>query len=758
MAQERFLIAPSVSGIVQNVRSWLIPDDAFFSLKNLYVWRGFVRKRVGAGLLYGNTAQVEPQLISRLRVQVGVTVGGGLVSTVPGASFHIGQMFSIGDQMFTVYQLGAPAAMLFTGVAVTATYDTTNGNFDIAGTGQPDGMTVYFYPADPVMNFFTLFTNTLVRERYLAFDEQFAYEIQPGGGWRRLDTGAATWTGSDSDFYSAANFSGITDYDFFLFVVNNTAADGIRYLDATTNTWVQYARSYSSAANTEILTCAVVIQFKNRLLLLNTLEEDGGVGTQRRYQSRCRYSSIGGIAAVEAFYEPPGFYGRGGFVDAPTKEEIVGAQILKDRLIVYFEYSTWELVYQNNEIAPFKWISINIELGAQSSNSIVPFDAGILGIANIGIHTCNGTNVNRIDLQIPDQVYTIRNEQEGPQRVAGVRDYEAELVYWTFPSIYFQVNNATYPNRIFVYNYRNNTWAIFEDSITAFGYIQLTSGLSWGNLDYILWENAFNHWGDGDGQSFKQLVVAGNQEGYTFYMDKDVTQNAPGLQISNIFTITHPDSRTTRFRMTIFNHNLAIGAFLLLESIQEEVTIPAGNLEDMNGHIVLVTDVFTTNAIEVTLISTANPPVLYDGIYVGGGTCTLVSNIYAETKQYNFYIDKGVNFSVNKLDMLVTKVNRNMNDPADTGSVLTILFNPNTGHTSPSSTELSLSAYDPIFYPYEQFQSRLWHTVYPNITGSFIQLEIGWTGAQVLDTRISLANVEIHAMLFYTEVTDSRLQ
>ena len=55
----------------------------------------------------------------------------------------------------------------------------------------------------------------------------------------------------------------------------------------------------------------------------------------------------------------PGF---GNAIDAATQEAIVSAEFLKDRLIVYFERSTWELVYTGNQIYPFTWQKINTEL------------------------------------------------------------------------------------------------------------------------------------------------------------------------------------------------------------------------------------------------------------------------------------------------------------------------------------------------------------------------------------------------------------
>ena len=52
----------------------------------------------------------------------------------------------------------------------------------------------------------------------------------------------------------------------------------------------------------------------------------------------------------------------GGYIDASTEEQIVSAEFIKDRLIVYFERSTWELAYTGNEVLPFVWQKINTEL------------------------------------------------------------------------------------------------------------------------------------------------------------------------------------------------------------------------------------------------------------------------------------------------------------------------------------------------------------------------------------------------------------
>lgn len=750
MAQrDRFLIAPYTEGMVRNVKPFLIPDDAFQSLYNMYVWRGFVRKRVGSSLLNGVLPTSDPQLLSRLRIQVAETTADDASGTVPSGTplGVIGQLFSVGDdQIFTVNQLGSPAPMLNTGGG-TGTYDTATGDFVLTGVDPvPDMTPIYFYPALPVMDFPQLYTTTTNFERYFAFDTRFAYEYQGSGGWQRLDAGASTWSGTDFDFFSWINYQGNFDYEFFLFVVNNVQADGIRYFDAGTNTWVQYSRSFSADSDTDIYTCRIVIQFKNRLLLLNTLENDGS-GNPVRYQNRCRFSQLGSIGATEAFYEPPETYGRGGFVDAPTQQQIISAQILRDRLIVYFEQSTWELVYQNNEIAPFKWINLNIELGAESTNSLIPFDKGVFGIGDVGIHTCNGVNVERIDNKIPDEVYEISNINNGLDRVFGIRDYDAELVYWSIPNV--NTPNSTdlvYPNQLIVYNYRNDTWSLFDDSITAFGYIRLNNGFTWEQLDFLTWSQWNTPWGAGQEQSRQPRVIAGNQEGFTFYMDRDIPFNAASLQITNL-TIIATDVTSSILNLDIINHNTVIGDALRLQSFHG-----TGNITDLNDTLALVISILSVDSIQVVV------NVVIAGTYLGGGTAALVSNINILTKQYNFYLDQGVNFTINKLDMLVT--NTPKIDEDDPGGQFSVKTFPNSGSLDAFSDIMIMptSPYNPLYYPYEVNQTRLWHTIYPSIYGSFIQLVLYWEQDQLLDPRISLVPVEIHAMDFYTQVTDSRLQ
>jgi hypothetical protein len=134
---DRFMIAPEGFdvGLETDKKPWLIPDQAFASLRNAYVFRGRVRKRFGSYLM-GNQSISGGTFNSRLAVLLGTTDGAGNLSgTVPGTIVvgRIGQAFTIGTEIFTVYQTGTPAAILKTETTVTATYNTTTGAFNFAG-------------------------------------------------------------------------------------------------------------------------------------------------------------------------------------------------------------------------------------------------------------------------------------------------------------------------------------------------------------------------------------------------------------------------------------------------------------------------------------------------------------------------------------------------------------------------------------------------------------------------------------------------
>jgi hypothetical protein len=736
MPIDRFYIGPydANSGLEKDLKPFMIPDDAFAQLNNAYCWRGRIRKRFGTRWL-GQTQQT-----TRLRIGLGMTNGSGNLSgTVPGTLFNVGQQFSIGSEIYTVVNGSAgPQAMLDTGTTPTATFDVSTGNFVFMGAAI--NTTVYWYPAQPVTGLATFENAVIDNQPTIAFDTQFAYQYN--NGWDRLGTGAAaTWTGSTSQYFWATTWTGILASDYFLFVTNfnQNEPNFMRYFDGTN--WNNFNPKVSVANNITMVTALILIPFKNRMLAFNVWESTAG-GPPVQYANRLRFTTTGSPIDQPAA-SPPYFPwnsddgGIGGALDCPTQEAIVTVQYIKDRLIVYLEQSAWEIVYLNNEVYPFAWQQINAELGSESTFSNVPFDKLVLTVGNVGIVGCTGANVDRIDQKIPDEVFQVQNVSNGIKRVYGIRDYFVEMVYWTFPDDAF---SSTFPylNRVLVYNYKNGTWSFNDDSFTVFGYFQPQSGILWSDLD-VLWSDNVN-WESGSIDGVFRTVCAGNQQGWTFIIDADADYNQPSLQITNI-TVSG-----TTLTLNVIDYNMRAGDYVYLSGI-----VSSGNIATLlNGNIfpIMVNpsdgNNFTIQVMGVT------------GTYQGGGMVTRVSRIQILTKQYNFYLERGRNFYVSRVDFLIDRTERGEIgvDYFVSTSDLSMVkeSNASTGtNTLLGTSILETSPYTVI--PFEQSASQLWHPLYFQADGEFIQLNIRLTDTEMLSVDVMEAPFQLHSMIFWTQQT-----
>ena len=715
MPLKSFLIGPVNSGIQRNLEPWLIPEDAFEFMTNAFIFRGRVKKRFGTSLLGGTFP------LSQLRINVGTTaaITGDFSVTVPGLIFGIGQTFTIGSTLFTVNALGNPSTLLTTGTA-TGTYDTTTGALVITGNTENPSTDVFFYPAEPVMGLLLRETLNVNVEETIGFDTQFAYS-RTGGGWVRL--GAVSWTGGNSDFYWHTNYRGANPYESYFYVVNGVAADNIKYIPVGLSTWTNLRPQLDVGATRFLESASIIVGYKDRLVLLNTIEDE--TGTDRTYVNRARWSQNGDptVAATSWLDDTPG---RGGYVDAPTQQAIITAEFLKDDLIVYFERSTWKLRYNQDPALPFIWEQLNSELGAESTFSIVGFDDVSVGVGNVGIHACNGVNVKRIDELIPDEIFNIHNGNDGPQRVYGIRDYYRELVYWTFPD---DTANPTFPTNVLVWNYQNGQWALFDDTYTCFGNLQREDDLIWSEVGAIFgtWAEWNAPWGGAASQSQFPFIVAGNQQGVVCVVDADKASNSQSLLITDMNAGTE--------ELSVVNHNLAVEEYVLVEGCQ--------GITSLNDSVFQVQSVVD----EDTLILDTT----FSGTYTGGGKLTRISNFNIQSKQWNPGTPIGQQFRLPFIDLLL--------DRTELGEIaVDYLTDFNSGVTAQDEAQpTNFIGSNVVFTKPENplgetpSSRRLWHRYFLNGQATTIQIKIFMTDEQMRDTDISQSEFQLNAILLYVE-------
>jgi len=731
---DRFLIAPydTESGQQNNYRPWLIPDTAFSQLNNAYVFRGRVRKRFGSKWM-GAT-----QLQSRLRIDIGVTPGPLVIpNSAVSNMLAIGQMFSVGSDVFTITQLGN-VVTLSTNPAITSTINTTVNPNTVTFAGAPAGTTVFWYPSLPVMGLLTREVSAKNNELVIGFDTRFAYEYITGTGWSRLAAGASVWAGDNSQFFWGTNWTGANPSDLVFFVTNFDEDDPnyMRYFFG--GTWTSFRPQITAA---DFLNNArILVPFKNRLVAFNTWEGPNIAG-QVNYPFRARYSQAGSPLDPNAFRsDTPGL---GNAIDAATSEAIVTVEFIKDRLIVFFERSTWEFVYTGNQAYPFTWQQINTELGAESTFSIVPFDKVAVGVGNVGIMAASSGNVERIDQRIPNEVFQIHNDNSGVERVYGIRDYFTEQVYWSFPAINASVD-FPYPNRVLVYNYDKGTWAFNDDSFTCFGYFQSSVASVLWSSTLVDWSEP-EPWGGASQQAQFRQIIAGNQEGYVVVVDSTETTNASAIQITNL-TVAAGNVIT----ITAIDHNFREGEFVYLEGISG-----TGNLNLLNNVIFKIRPGVLKDSFSIVYTPAST---VIAGTYRGAGIIARVSKITIRTKEYNFYAKQARNAFIPKVDFLVDKtdagqiqvdfyVSTNQNSMVAGGQASGSLLGSSILETSPFTN----------LYPYEANATRLWHPLYFNAEGEVIQFLIELNDTQMLSTNVRRSDFQLHALAITASPT-SRLQ
>ncbi len=765
MALDRFLIAPLNSGLENYNKAWLLPDDGYEQLNNSYIFRGRIRKRFGSRYMVPTTTPSPgfEQYASRLRVNIGVGAGTfNIPNSTIANPLRIGQTFTVGDNVFTVVAVGGPAVPLLSStVGMTATINTLATPNTVTFVGVPASI-AYWYPSLPVMGLPTWQFGTINNEPTIAFDTQFAYEYTTTG-WERLALGSSVWTGTDAQFFWGYTYQGVALDDNFLFVTNFNVNDQMRYLDET-NTWNNFRPRTDSAGANLVLSARIIVGFKGSMILLNTIETAGSFVNRARYSAPLRSPIDDAGTNFFPFISnnaDANFIGGGAVDNLQSQEAIISAEFIKDRLIVYFERSTFELVYNGNNEYPFTWQQINTEFGSQSTFSVVPFDREVLAIAQNAVTSCSGNNVSRVDIKIPDDVFEIQYINNGTDRVQGIRDYFVEQVYWAMPvaQVSTSVSNK-FPNQVLVYNYNTKSWAYNTDSFTAFGYFTQQPADTWGNTT-TLWQNTLDLWGDGSTQSNFRNIVAGNQEGFVTIIDSRLSRNEGALQITNA------TSAGTAVTLTVINHNLPDSdifteqeEYILIENIKGAAG--AAFWTSLNGGIFPIIAT-TTNTVTISAFPIADP-----NPYVGGGTVARVSNINILSKQWNPYNKSGQNVFIQKVDFLVNRtggVNQDTGIPY--GGEVTIDYYPSTSKYSMlqnsvtgglmSSGVLETKPYDPLYYPFESEQDRLWHPMYFQVDGNAIQIRIFMNGTQMSDPNIALVDFQLHAVILHTMPTSVRM-
>lgn len=760
-------------GVQKNKKPFLLMNDAFSGLTNAYTFRNEVRKREGIQLIgrYRRVLTDQSQTDADGTSDYDIAdILSSVRATETNAELEPGSIVIIADDgggnetQFTDQEDGTflrtsgTAYQIDTGTYVN--YVTGKLHIEwlagsIPGAATSIDLNYNYFPALPAMGIPTRELSAINDEQAIFFDTKYAY-IHDGADFQEfLSASAATWDGTDSDFFWGTNYRGSDSETRLFFATNfvNSAGSPMRYTDGST--WTDFQPIISGTSQTEVLTTTltngsasygpdnlsnlpiiegtvvitvshnagsesdivfrdtpkdgtlestgsntgtitystgeinltfspvlpgagdwtvtavydqgtnylfsslILIPYYGRLLALNVWEGET-VGGAVNIFNRCRFSQVGSPVQQDAWRSD--VFGKGGFIDAPTNEAITGAIFYKNTLIVSFERSTWRLNYVGEYGLPFIWERISSDFGSESTFSNILFDSGVLLVGDKAIVSSSGTDVQRIDLDIPDTVYSFRNADNGVKRVQGIRDFRKELVFWCFSDATDFYQNQFFPDKTLVFNYRNNTFAFFRNNVTCFGNFQYPADITWNRLD-IYWDSETVTWDSGI-QTNYPTIACGNQQGFAHFfgypdaetsVDSEINANDQESLAVKSVTI---DSSTGPVTLEIPNHNLKTDEIIYVTGLIYLVTATSTpGTTDLNNQIYSVRIVDEDNVIlsrwnQDTQERVEDFDVSATGTYIGGGVAALFPKMEIETKDFNPAKQAGLNIKTSYTDFL----------------------------------------------------------------------------------------------------------
>lgn len=525
--------------------------------------------------------------------------------------------------------------------------------------------------------------------------------------------------------------------------------DGDPTLNAGINGWVNFMPplsllSYSisglPAAQYYLVGARMIIPFKDRLLFLGPVVQTS-IGSPIYLQDTIIYSQNGTPYYTSSFNDNTSNYGInvtipysavlvpinqtatpfsyfadntgfGGFISAGVDQPLTTVSSNEDALIVGFSSIQTRLIYTGNDIVPFNFFLINSEYGSASTFSTVNLDEGVITRGTRGFIITGQTSCARFDTEILPNVFEISLQNNGNERFCSQRDFIDEWIYFTYLSNQENTSLYIFPNQTLQYNYRDQTWGLFNETYTNYGQFRKQSGDTWLTIKDT-WNTWNQPWNDGETTLFQSLVIAGNQQGFVIVRNQG-TGEEKSLIIQNISasTVTSPD------------HGLNNGDYIIIS--ESKGTISA----QVNGKIFQV-----ANATQNTF---ALDPGLIAGTYLGSGVITRLYVPVIQSKQFPQSWSLGRKTRIGVQQYLLSTTNRgqvqlliflsqdddsafndNAEIPIDSTIYSTIMY------TCPESTNLGLTPSNVnLQIPTAKTQNQTWHRINTSLIGDTVQFAI----------------------------------
>jgi Ubiquitin-activating enzyme E1 FCCH domain len=636
MTYQPYLIANFATALDKRLQPWLSPDDAQLQLYDGFVYRGVQSKREGYNYFATGDRSGAPYRESRIIhtltavPMVGTIDGVNRTFTLAGtAQIARGSVVVTGSnpaQVLTDNGLGG-----FTG-AGTGTINYTTGAISVTFTLPPLALstvlvTYSFMPGNPVMMVANFITATNIKQLIVA-DTRYVNRYNPNTNILEDISPATPYTGTYFDFFTWTNYASATNTPRLLFSNN---VDPIQQYDGSTV--IDYVYTLSGITT---LTCATMVQMKDRLILLRTTEN----GTI--FPQRIRISGTGANADV---FDSTAT--GAGFIDIPDGTWIQGAAFNRDDLIIFTEASTWVLKYTGNDTTPFVLNLIDESRGSQAAFSAITYLNRTSAASPRGLIISDGYRVERQDESIPDFSFDEVSGANFSLCFAGTVDADRDH-YLIYPP-----EGESESKRILTTNYDEDNYSIYRLSLSCMGTYVTAFDITWNDLlAYPTWEAfsaAYGNWNSFAYTAGAPFSIGGGHHGEIWRLAVTGLEDNP----VRIYNISQPASNLLEIT-TDWNN------FHTHPSDQEMGTdtiffTGISGMVELNNQQCIFDSWISNNVFRVQV----NPAQTFSA-YTSGGECSRVIPFSSLFKQFNPFIDTDKKVRCGWLYMYVDSAGTNL--------------------------------------------------------------------------------------------------
>lgn len=352
------------------------------------------------------------------------------------------------------------------------------------------------------------------------------------------------------------------------------------------------------------------------------------------YNQGILYSGIRDASGNGDKFNVPG----SGMIQCDTYELMKGALINGDIMIMNFQRSNWALEKTRDAFNPYFVRKIPSVLGTDAGFSAVSWAYEVKSAGKTGMVTTDGRRSLRFDDKIP---YLTQDEidQSEFELTYGGFDRVNEQFLFAYRDTTSNLASAT-QDKVLIYNYKENTWAINDQRFSVFGQTDLGQSLTWDDIDetenpsWARMDETEEVWNKIGITASTQKTLAGDDIGFVYQINQDYDD-----YFVEITAITQASSAV----VTVDPCALQVGDRVIFANV--------GGMTEIEGMIGNVTAIGTTAGATTSI--TVDIDSTNFTAYTTGGTVSKLIAFEAEMSPFNPYRQQGRMVYVSHIEFLL---------------------------------------------------------------------------------------------------------